>query len=303
MKTIFGQIKRLSKTNVSVLVTGESGTGKELCARSIHYHSTRKNELFVPINCGAIPEGLLESELFGYAKGAFTGANSDKIGLIESAHKGTLFLDEIGEMPKNLQVKLLRFLEDQKLQRIGENHLRPLDVRIIAATNKFHPLSNESEALRSDLYYRLSEFEIHLPPLKDRKNDIFLIAQNIIERNKIRFEMPDLQMTTRVQKILSSYSWPGNVRELENKLNRATITCNNQLIDVGDLQLSESGFSNRTLSDTKRVLEKNIVLNALKITDNIIAAAAKHIGVSRPTFYDLLKKHQIPLKSKQRSKR
>ena len=296
MTQIFNHIHRLSKTDVNVLITGESGTGKELCARAIHYHSRRKNRPFVPINCGAIPETLLESELFGYVRGAFTGANSDKMGLIESAHDGTLFLDEIGDMPINLQVKLLRFLEDQKLQRIGETNFRTLNVRIIAATNKNQNSEENEIIMRSDLYFRLSEFEIHLPPLRDRKQDIQLIAQSIIERNKKRFNMPKLRMSPRVEKVLSIYSWPGNVRELENKLNRASITCVNQTIESEDLQLSETSFTDLTLKEARQIFERNFILNALRVSKGNISLASKTIGVTRPTFYELMKKNNVTFK-------
>ena len=293
MKQIFNHIRRLSKTDVNVLITGESGTGKELCARAIHYHSSRKNESFVPINCGAIPETLLESELFGYVKGAFTGANSDKMGLIESANGGTLFLDEIGDMPATLQVKLLRFLEDQKLQRIGETDFRTLNVRIIAATNKNQQSDENDEILRSDLYFRLSEFEIHLPPLRDRKRDIYLIAHSIIERNRERFNMPKLRVSPRVEKILTIYSWPGNIRELENKLNRASITCQNQTIEVEDLDLSETSFTDLTLKEARQIFERNFILNALRVAKGNVSLASKNIAVTRPTFYELMRKNNI----------
>ena len=180
---------------MNVLITGESGTGKELCARAVHYYSLRKNRRFVPTNCGAIPETLMESELFGYVKGAFTGAHSDKKGLIELADGGSLFLDEIGDMPKNLQVKLLRFLEDHQLLRLGEAKTRKMNVRIIAATNKNEALAENSGNLRHDLYYRLSEFELHLPPLRDRENDVFLIAEHLLKRNRDRFSAPNLRLT------------------------------------------------------------------------------------------------------------
>jgi DNA-binding NtrC family response regulator len=168
MLRLFELIRKLSQSDVNVLITGESGTGKELCARALHYHSPRRGEVFVPINCGSIPATLMESELFGYVRGAFTGAVGDKRGLIESAHKGTLFLDEIGEMPLSLQVKLLRFLEDQKLQRLGDTQLRQVDVRVVAATNRQDLGEKGNSSMRSDLYYRLSEFEVNLPTLRDR---------------------------------------------------------------------------------------------------------------------------------------
>jgi two-component system NtrC family response regulator len=293
MLKIFENIRKLAKTDVNVLITGESGTGKELCARAIHFHSLRKNEIFVPINCGSIPASLMESELFGYVRGAFTGAVGDKMGLIESAHKGTLFLDEIGDMPMALQVKLLRFLQDQKLQRVGETNFRSLDVRIIAATNKTNLSDKDNTAMRTDLYYRLSEFEIDLPPLRDRKEDVPLIAASIIESNRQKFGQPRLKLSKRAEQMLMNYSWPGNVRELENKLNRASITCTGQVIEPEDLQLSETSFTVLSYREARQMFDRNFLLNALKQAKGNISLAAKVTGLTRPTLYDMMKKNGI----------
>ncbi len=293
MKKIFEHIRKLAATDVSVLITGESGTGKELCARAVHFHSHRRNEIFVPINCGSIPASLIEAELFGYVRGAFTGANTDKMGLIESAHKGTLFLDEIGDMPMALQVKLLRFLQDQKLQRVGETTFRSLNVRIIAATNKTNLSDKDNSAMRTDLYYRLSEFEITLPPLRDRKDDILLIADKIIENNRTKFNQARLKLSKRAEQMLLNYSWPGNVRELENKLNRASITCTSQVIECDDLQLSETSFTVLSYRDARQMFDRNFLLNALKQAKGNISNAAKVTGLTRPTLYDMMKKNGI----------
>jgi len=297
MLRIFEHIRKLAPTDVSVLITGESGTGKELCARAVHYHSNRRDQMFVPINCGAIPENLIESELFGYVRGAFTGANTNKTGLIESADKGTLLLDEIGEMPKNLQVKLLRFLEDQKVQRLGDTAFKTVDVRVIAATNKkkFNAETGDGGGLRSDLYYRLNEFRIDLPPLRERGEDVPLIAQHIVEKNRIRFNSPKLLISPRAQQVLSMYSWPGNVRELENKLNRAAIICVNQTIEPEDLELSASSLTGLSFKDARDMFEKEFITLALRKADHNISEAAKNIGLSRPTLYDLMKKLGIQL--------
>jgi len=299
MLRVFEFIRKLGRTDVNVLITGESGTGKELCARAIHYHSNRRDQMFVPINCGAIPENLIESELFGYVRGAFTGANTNKMGLIESADKGTLLLDEIGEMPKNLQVKLLRFLEDQKVQRLGDTVFRTVNVRIIAATNKknFNAEVEGGSGLRSDLYYRLNEFRIDLPSLRERADDIPLIAAYIIEKNRVRFNIPKLKLSPRSEKVLLFYSWPGNIRELENKLNRATITCANQTIEPEDLELSTSSFTQISFKEARDMFEKDFITHALRNADYNISEAAKTIGLSRPTLYDLLKKHDIQLRT------
>jgi two-component system NtrC family response regulator len=290
MKQVFDIIRKLSQTDMNVLICGESGTGKELCARAIHYHSVRKTKNFVPINCGAIPENLIESELFGYVRGAFTGANSDKEGLIESANGGTLLLDEIGEMPKNLQVKLLRFLEDQNVQRVGDTVLRKVNVRVIAATNRKN-LDNENSDLRSDLYYRLSEFRIDLPPLRQRGEDILIIARALVAKNREKFGSAKLQLSPRAESALLNYSWPGNVRELENKLSRASIICQNQIIEPDDLQLtSVSSFSNMNFKDARNAFEKEYLTNLLKRFDYNISDAARAAEISRPTLYDMMKK-------------
>jgi two-component system NtrC family response regulator len=297
MQAIFTVLRRLSDTDVSVLITGESGTGKELCARAIHKHGRRKNFPFVPINCGAIPENLLESELFGYVKGAFTGAEADKVGLIESAHRGTLFLDEIGDMPLGLQVKLLRFLQDQRLQRLGDTRSRPVDVRIIAATNKANLSGLDDSALRTDLYYRLSEFEIKLPPLRERGRDSLLLSANILERNRQRFGQPRLRMSSRAEKAVLSYGWPGNVRELENRLNRASITCRGQTIEEEDLQLGDAVAGNMSYREARKAFEKNLLMNALRRSNGNVSLAARTVGVTRPTFYDMMRKTGIYIRT------
>jgi two-component system NtrC family response regulator len=235
----------------------------------------------------------MESELFGYVKGAFTGANTDKMGLIESAHKGTLFLDEIGDMPMALQVKLLRFLQDQKLQRVGETTFRSLNVRIIAATNKTNLSEKDNTAMRTDLYYRLSEFEIALPPIRDRLDDIPLIAEKIILDNRTKFNQPRLKLSKRAEQMLLNYSWPGNVRELENKLNRASITCTAQIIECEDLDLSETSFTVLSYREARQMFDRNFLLNALKQAKGNISQAAKVTGLTRPTLYDLMKKNGI----------
>jgi len=300
MQKVFRSIERLSQTDVTVLITGESGTGKELCARAIHFHSSRNSAPFVPINCGAIPETLLESELFGYAKGAFTGAQNNKKGLIESANNGTLFLDEIGDMPQQLQAKLLRFLEDRKYQRLGDVSFYQADVRIIAATNRKDLVIEDNPSIRSDLYYRLCEYEIYLPPLRERGNDILLIAQAVIVRNRERFNLPKLKLSSRTTQLLQQYPWPGNVRELENKLSRAALSCVNQVIEPEDLQLPVESYNNLTLKEAKDLFEKNFIINALRQGNYTIAAAARGIGVSRPTLYDMIKKHGITIKKEAR---
>lgn len=297
MRVIFAMLKRLAGTDMSVLLTGESGTGKELCARAIHSQSRRAGHPFVPINCGAIPENLLESELFGYVRGAFTGADADKIGLIESANRGTLFLDEIGDMPQTLQVKLLRFLQDQRLQRVGDTRFRGMDVRIIAATHKTGISGSEESPMRSDLYYRLSEFEIRLPPLRDRGRDSLLMAAGILTRNRRRFAQPRLRLSSRAEKAILTYGWPGNVRELENRLNRASLTCRGQIIEEEDLQLGEAAAGIISYREARKAFEKNLLMNALERSRGNVSLAARTVGVTRPTFYDMMRKTGIRIRT------
>jgi two-component system NtrC family response regulator len=295
MERIFGVVRRLAATDVSVLITGESGTGKELCARALHLLGKRRNQPFVPINCGAIPEGLLESELFGYSKGAFTGAAADKAGLIESAHKGTLFLDEIGDMAPGLQVKLLRFLQDQRVQRVGDTRAHPVDVRIVAATNKNGPATGDP-SMRTDLYYRLSQCEIHLPPLRERGRDALILAHAIVDGNRGRFSQPRLRLSSRAEKAILSYGWPGNVRELENRLNRASINCKGQVIEETDLELGASLSGGLSYREARRRFERNFILDALRRTKGNISLAARTLGVTRPTFYDLMRKNGVEVR-------
>jgi two-component system NtrC family response regulator len=292
MKTLFATLHRLAQTDVNVLITGESGTGKELCARAIHEGGPRARHAFVPIHCGAIPETLLESELFGYAKGAFSGADEDKAGLIETAHRGTLFLDEIGEMPPALQVKLLRFLQDKRLQRLGENKSRVLDVRVIAATNQ-PVLTGEDGVLRGDLYYRLSEFEVRVPPLRERGRDVLALSEAILARNRTRFGRPRLRLSSRAEKALLAHGWPGNVRELENRLNRASIVAEGNVIEDADLELDGSGDATQSYREARKQFEKNLLLNALRRANGNVSLAARTVGVTRPTFYDMMRKTGI----------
>jgi two-component system NtrC family response regulator len=299
MTKIFEALRRLAATDVSVLITGESGTGKELCARALHLMGRRRNQPFVPINCGAIPDGLLESELFGYSKGAFTGAAADKPGLIESAHRGTLFLDEIGDMAPGLQVKLLRFLQDQRVQRVGDTRAHPVDVRIIAATNK-NSHNGSEPSLRTDLYYRLSQCEVDLPPLRERGRDALVIAHGVVDSNRARFHQPRLRLSSRAEKAILAYGWPGNVRELENRLNRAAINCKGQVIEDVDLELGESLSGGLSYREARRRFERNFILDALRRTKGNISLAARTLGVTRPTFYDLMKKNGIEIRMEPR---
>ena len=292
MHSLSGSLRRLSESDVNVLITGESGTGKELYARAIHDGGRRSGHAFVPVHCGAIPEALLDAELFGHAKGPIAGTDTDKPGLIESAHKGTLFFDEIGDLPPALQAKLLRFLQDGRAQRVGENRIRNLDVRVIAATSRA-VLTGEAGALRSDLYYRLGEFEIRVPALRERGRDALLLAEGILERNRARFGRPRLRLSSRGEKAILAHGWPGNVRELENRLNKASISVAGHVIEDTDLELDGSGDATQSYREARKAFEKNLLLTALGRANGNVSLAARTVGVTRPTFYDMMRKTGI----------
>ncbi|MEW5806000.1 MAG: sigma-54 dependent transcriptional regulator [Acidobacteriota bacterium] len=237
IKDIEAEIKKIAPTDATVLLLGESGTGKELFARAVHFLSKRKNEPFVPINCAAIPETLLENELFGHEKGAYTGAHTSRMGRFEMAHRGTIFLDEIGDLAHNVQVKLLRVIETKKFEKIGGTRTVEVDVRIIAATNRNLKKSVEEGKFREDLYYRISVVPVLIPPLRERKSDIHLLARHFIEKFSREFRKKNLKLTDGALKTLESYHWPGNIRELENCMERAVILVEGDLIKIEHLNL------------------------------------------------------------------
>lgn len=237
MHDVLQMVERVAPTDAAVLIQGESGTGKELIARAIHQNSDRKSEAFIPINCGALPENLLESELFGHMKGAFTGAHQNKKGLFEEADGGTLFLDEIGEMTAPTQVKLLRVLQDQEVRRVGANTGVKVDVRIVAATNQNLMSNIESGAFREDLYYRLQVIVIHLPPLRERLEEVLPIATHYLASYAQKFRKPLNGFAPDAQRALKEYSWPGNIRELINAVERAAILCRGDVVETDDLGL------------------------------------------------------------------
>ena len=237
MHDVLQMVERVAPTDAAVLIQGESGTGKELIARAIHQNSNRKDEAFIPINCGALPENLLESELFGHMKGAFTGAHQNKKGLFEEADGGTLFLDEIGEMSPLTQVKLLRVLQDQEVRRVGANTGVKVDVRIVAATNQNLMTNIESGAFREDLYYRLQVIVIHLPPLRERPEEVLPIATHYLQNYAQKFHKPLNGFTPEAERALTEYSWPGNIRELINAVERSAILCRGNVVEPDDLGL------------------------------------------------------------------
>ena len=294
MIEVFDIIDRVAATNATVLIYGESGTGKELVAKAIHRQSLRKGNPFVPINCGAIPENLLESELFGYEKGAFTGAVGRRKGKFEFANGGTIFLDEIGELSPALQVKILRFLQEREIERVGGREPIELDVRIIAATNKDLQKEMEKNTFREDLYYRLSVVSFSLPPLRERGDDIVLLANSFLSHFNKEYGKNIKAFSSEALLQLQVYKWPGNVRELENKVKRAVIMARDNLVIPEDLDLLLSEKDGKvTLKQAKDQLERQFIREALIKTRGNISRAARELGVSRATLYDLLEKHKI----------
>src|SRR3990170_1816259 len=289
MREIFTVISRVAKTDATVLIEGESGTGKELIARAIHASSPRKNAPFVAINCGAIPDTLLESELFGHEKGSFTGAHIQRKGKIEVASGGTLFLDEIGEMSVPLQVKLLRFLQEREIERVGGREPIHIDVRVLAATNSNLEQGIRKGAFREDLFYRLSVVAIRVPQLRDRGEDIVLLANFFLRRagqsvkRKVRFSAPGLEALVR-------YPWPGNIRELENKVQRAVIMATGRSIEPADLELSAVPTDTPlpTLREARSEHERKLVIDALARNRGNISRAAQALRARRPTFHEML---------------
>src|SRR6266508_1262242 len=297
MREIFAVIQRVAKTDATVLCEGESGTGKELLARAVHSHSPRRSAPFVAINCGAIPETLLESELFGHEKGAYTGAHIQRKGRFELADGGTLFLDEIAEMSVPLQVKLLRFLQERQIERVGGREMIRVDVRVIAATNKDLRSELQAGRFREDLYYRLSVVNLNVPPLRDRGEDLILIANAFLRRHA-QEQRRKLRLSSGALEAMARYRWPGNIRELENAVQRAVIMAHGKLIEAADLGIAvESASVDRpSLREARGRAERQALVEALIKTRGNFSQAAKHLGVSRPTFHGMLTKFQVDAK-------
>ena len=292
MRPVFETIRKVATTDAPVLVLGESGTGKEMAARAIHQRSDRKNGPFVAINCGAIPETLLESELFGHEKGAFTGAHMQRKGRIEMSNEGTLFLDEIGEIPLPLQVKLLRFLQEQSIERIGGRQEIRINTRVVAATNVDLKKAMTGGTFREDLYYRLAVVQMMLPPLRERESDVRVLAQHFLNRFAAQENKPNLSFDQDAIRALNKHSWPGNVRELENCVRRAVIMAEGRRVTAKDLELGSAaqGPNFMTLKDAREAVERQMVQQALKKHGGKIAPAAAELGLSRPTIYELMDK-------------
>jgi len=292
MMKIFELIKTVAPTNTTVLITGESGTGKEIVARAIHRQSQRHNKPFIATSCAALPETLLESELFGYEKGSFTGAVERRKGKFEAADKGTLFLDEIGEIDANTQVHLLRALEEKKITRIGSNEEIDVDVRIITTTNRKLRTLIEQEKFREDLYYRLNVVTIDLPPLRSRREDILPLAEHFLKKYAKQNNSPVKSFSSEVAEFMLNYDWPGNVRELENMVERGVVLSKDKEITLAEFP-KELTNTNPADGKTLEALERNHIRKVLEETDGNIARTAKLLGIHRMTLYNKLKKYDI----------
>jgi two-component system, NtrC family, response regulator len=296
MQDVFRMIRRVGPSDVPVLITGESGTGKELVAHAIHRQSERKGEPFVAINCGAIPETLLESELFGYEKGAFTGATQQRKGRIESAQRGTLFLDEIGDIPLALQVKLLRFLQDHTIQRLGAKETIAVDARILAATNVDLQKAIAEGQFREDLYYRLCVITIAVPALSERGSDITLLARTFLTKFAEEEKKSLKGFTPQAVQALTSHHWPGNVRELENRIKRAVVMAEEKYVTPANLELKDPSPNEEevlTLKASRDNREKDLVRLAMEKAEGNVSRAASELGISRPTLYQLLVRYGL----------
>jgi two-component system response regulator HydG len=292
MQKVYDVIKKVAKTNATVLVTGESGTGKELVARAIHYSSINAKNHFIPVNCGGIPETLLESELFGYAKGAFTGASENRAGFFHAAHGGTIFLDEISETSPAMQVKLLRVIQDKQFYMVGSRVPQEVNVRIITATNKNLKHLVEKGQFREDLYYRLNVVAVELPPLREREDDIVMLIDYFLKKYTGEFNKPMLSLSGKSLSALKNYAWPGNIRELENIIQRLVVMADKQIIDIQDLphymRFSAGDYfkPNKALSE----VEAEYILRVLNAEGGNKTRAAKILGIERKTLWEKLKK-------------
>jgi two-component system, NtrC family, response regulator len=288
MLKVFEMIQRVATTDAPVLILGESGTGKELAARAVHSRSERRDGPFVAIDCGAIPENLLESELFGHERGAFTGAHIQRRGRIEASQKGTLFLDEVGELSPHLQAKLLRFLQEQRIERVGGREGIHVDARVLAATNTDIDQAIKDGRFREDLYYRLGVVNIFMPPLRERNNDILMLARAFLQQfaaeNKKRID----SFTPQAIQAMERHNWPGNIRELENRIKRAVIMTDGRKVTPANLELTFLRYQGQSLKKAREALEKDMVLRALMRNNGHLTRTASELGISRPGLYDLM---------------
>lgn len=299
MRRVFDLVEKVIDSSATILLTGETGTGKGVIAHHLHQHGPRRGKLFIEQNCGALPETLLESELFGHRRGAFTGAVQDKKGLFEVADGGTLFLDEVSEMSPTMQVKLLQVLQDGKMRRIGETESRQVDVRIIAATNRDLESEVKKGAFRADLYYRLSVFPIKTPPLRERQDDIPLLVHYFLEQQCQKLKRPVIGLSQEAMQRLADYDFPGNVRELQNLIERAVLLSSGSRLDLDEWLPRPGDPSCAAGSPTLTQVEKNRILEQLQSRKGNLALAAKDLGISRTTLWRRMKAYQIPWSARQ----
>ena len=291
-------VEKIARTEISTLLLGESGTGKEVFATTIHHKSERADGPFVAINCASIPETLLESELFGYEKGAFTGANKTTLGKIEHANGGTLFLDEIGDMPLALQAKMLRFLQERVIERVGGRQEIPVDIRVICATHRDIPKMVAEESFREDLYYRVGEITIQIPPLRERGNDVLLLAKHFLTAYNEQLNKNCKGYTDDAKAALQSHRWSGNIRELQNKIKSAVVMADAPFISADDLMLfgqadNESHAPTLNLREVREKAESEAIRSAFVQSDQNMSHTAKLLGVTRPTLYTLIDKYKL----------
>nr|WP_284709279.1 PEP-CTERM-box response regulator transcription factor [Marinobacter sediminum] len=300
MLAVCRTLEKVAPTDITTLITGETGTGKELLARALHDLSSRAREPFVAINCAAIPENLLESELFGFEKGSFTGATQSKKGKIENANGGTLFLDEIGDMPMALQAKLLRFLQERVVDRVGSVKAIAVDVRVVCATHRDVRQLIDSGDFREDLYYRISEITLDVPALREREGDALVIAQSLLKSLGKQMDRPNLSFSEDAMSAINSYPWPGNVREMINKIKRSTIMADSKRVTADDLELNDDLEIQDHQLNLRKVREKaesTAILQALQCCSFNMAQASRLLGVTRPTLYNLTDKYRIKTSS------
>lgn len=295
MMQVCKMIEKVAPTDTSCLLFGESGTGKEILAAALHQQSPRRKHEIIAINCAAIPENLIESELFGYEKGAFTGAVKSTPGKIEQAHNGTLFLDEIGDMPLQVQVKLLRFLQEREIERVGGRSKIVIDTRVVCATHRNLDELVKTGDFREDLFYRLAEIKIDIPPLRERNSDKILLAKFFLKKQAEKQKSPIIGYSEDAINAIENHPWPGNVRELESKIKRAFIMCEKKYITAIDLGLVSSDDTPLNLQEIRNNAELTALKQTLTNSDGNISSAAKSLGITRPTLYDLMKKHGISL--------
>ena len=300
MQQVYALMKQAAEGEIAVLIRGESGTGKELVAKSVHLNSLRKQGPFVALNCAAIPETLIESELFGHERGAFTGATGQRLGAFERADRGTILLDEIGDMPYVLQGKLLRVLQERELQRVGGTTPIPIDIRVMTATNKDIEFLVRKGEFRQDLFYRVAAFPIEIPPLRERREDIPLLARHFLDKHAERADKSISGISTAALRLLLQHDWPGNVRELENAIERAVLLETDAVLQVGSLPLQLSpaiaaGNDHSTLAAVLPLVEveRQALVHALEVADNNVTQAAQALGTNRATLHRKLKKYDL----------